>query len=135
MTNLKKVIPWNIVHIGKALVPVMKPAGLGYWQIIVALIGGIAAKEVVVSSCSVLFGIASVNSQVGLGAFKSALLSIGFGPVNAFSLMLFCLLYSPCAAAIATLWRETKSLKWTVVSVIYQTMFAWLSAFIVFSIF
>mgnify|MGYP000093264405 FL=1 len=47
--------------IGKALVPVLAPAGLGYWQIAVALISGIAAKEVVVSSCSVLFGIANIT--------------------------------------------------------------------------
>ncbi len=122
-------------YIGKALVPIMAPTGLGQWQIIVALIGGIAAKEVVVSSCSVLFGIASINSASGMALFKEALSSIGFGAVNAYALMLFCLLYSPCAAAIATLWRETKSLKWTAVSVLYQTAVAWLVAFIVFQIF
>ena len=47
--------------IGKTLVPVFAPLGLGYWQIVLALISGIAAKEGVVSSCSVLFGIGNVT--------------------------------------------------------------------------
>lgn len=54
--------------IGHFIVPVLKPIGLGYWQIAVALIAGISAKEVVVSSCAVLFGIANVNSAAGMGA-------------------------------------------------------------------
>lgn len=56
---------------GKAIVPLFKPAGLGYWQIIVALIAGIAAKEVVVSSCSVLFGIQNITTANGMKDRKS----------------------------------------------------------------
>ena len=52
-------------YIGRAIVPVFAPAGLGYWQIIVALIAGIAAKEVVVSSCGVLFGISNIATAHG----------------------------------------------------------------------
>lgn len=59
--------------IGHFIVPVLKPIGLGYWQIAVALIAGISAKEVVVSSCAVLFGIANVNSAAGMGALHQAL--------------------------------------------------------------
>ena len=112
----------------------LKPVGLGYWQIIVALIGGIAAKEVVVSSCSVLFGISGINSAAGMSAFSAALVSMGFTPLNAYCLMLFCLLYSPCAAAVATVGRETRSAKWAAFSVIYQTGIAWIVSFAVYNI-
>ncbi|MBR1970091.1 MAG: ferrous iron transport protein B [Clostridia bacterium] len=120
--------------IGKLLSPVMKPVGLSQWQIVVALISGIAAKEVVVSSCGVLFGIPNINSAAGIASFGAILTGMGFTGLNAFCLMLFCLLYSPCAAAIATLGREANSQKWAVFSVVYQTGIAWLVSFLVFQI-
>ena len=52
--------------IGKWMVPLFAPIGLGFWQIAVALIAGISAKEVVVSSCAVLFGVVNANSPAGL---------------------------------------------------------------------
>ncbi len=70
--------------IGKALVPVFVPVGLGFWQITVALIAGISAKEVVVSSCAILFGISNASSPAGMEAFHQALTGIGFGPFNAY---------------------------------------------------
>ena len=121
-------------YIGKVIAPLLKPIGLNQWQIAVALISGIAAKEVVVSSCSVLFGIANINSTAGIAAFSAILSSMGFSPLNAYCLMLFCLLYSPCAAAIATVGREAGSAKWAVFSVLYQTGIAWLVSFLVFQI-
>lgn len=87
---------------GKAVVPLFRPAGLGYWQIVVALIAGIAAKEVVVSSCSVLFGIQNITTANGMNAMVATLGSLGFGAANAYALMVFCLLYVPCTATIAT---------------------------------
>ena len=84
--------------VGRVLVPVFAPIGLGFWQVAVALIAGISAKEVVVSSCAVLFGIVNASSPEGMAAFSAALEGIGFGPLNAFCLMVFCLLYIPCAA-------------------------------------
>ena len=58
--------------IGHVLVPVLRPAGLGQWQVAVALISGLSAKEVVVSSFSVLYGISNVNSAAGMTALSSA---------------------------------------------------------------
>ena len=83
--------------IGRFLVPVLAPAGLGLWQIGVALISGVAAKELVVSSCSVLFGM-NINSNIGVENFHYVLEGMGFGTVNAYALMIFCLLYIPCMA-------------------------------------
>ena len=85
--------------LGKALVPILRPAGLGFWQIAVALIAGIWAKEIVVSATYTIFGTALIP----------ALQEIGFGTPNAACLMLFCLLYVPCTATLAAIRRESHS--------------------------
>lgn len=118
--------------LGKVLVPVFAPVGLGYWQIVVALISGIAAKEVVVSSCSVLFGINNINSQAGMDDMVGLLAAIGFGAVNAYALMTFCLLYTPCTATLATIKRESGSWKWTGQAVVFQLLVAWAVTFVVY---
>lgn len=121
-------------YIGKFLVPIFVPIGLGFWQVAVALIAGISAKEVVVSSCAVLFGIVNASSPEGMHQFSQVLGSIGFGPLNAFCLMVFCLLYVPCAAALATIRKESKSWKWTGFVTLFQLVVAWLITFIVYQI-
>lgn len=120
--------------IGKAVIPIFKPAGLGYWQIIVALIAGIAAKEVVVSSCSVLFGIQNITTARGMDAMVSTLGTLGFGAANAYALMTFCLLYIPCTATIATIHRELKSWKYTCFILLYQLFTAWIVSFAIYHI-
>ncbi len=120
--------------IGRFLVPVLVPAGLGMWQIVVALIAGISAKEVVVSSFAVLFGVTGANSETGMHSLVMNIQSIDpqFGPLNAYSLMLFCLLYVPCIATVATMKKESGSWKFTLKTVIFQLTFAWLVSVIVF---
>lgn len=120
--------------IGKVLVPVFKPIGLGYWQIVLALISGIAAKEVVVSSCTVLFGIGNVTTQTGMNSLASLLGGMGFGALNAYALMAFCLLYVPCMAAMATIKRETGSWRWTMAMAAFQLLTAWIVAFLIFQV-
>ena len=119
---------------GQILVPVLKPVGLGSWQIAVALISGISAKEVVVSSMSVLYGITNINSAAGMAELSGILGGTGFTAVNAYALMVFCLLYTPCIATIATIKRETQSWKWTLGMVVFQLVLAWMAAFVVFQI-
>ena len=118
--------------IGRFLVPALKPAGLGSWQIAVALISGLSAKEVVVSSFSVLYGINNINSAAGMAQLSGILARDGFGAVNAYALMIFCLMYSPCVAAIGTIRRETKSLSWTAGLVIFQILIAWVMSVVVY---
>ena len=112
-------------NIGRWLVPAMKPAGLGYWQIVVSLISGVAAKEVVVSSMAVLYGISNISSPAGMAALGGILENSGFTALNAYSMMLFCLLYIPCIATIATIRRETNSVKHTLLAVFLQFSIAW----------
>lgn len=122
--------------LGRWLEPLMHPAGLGMWQIIVSLIAGISAKEVVVSSFSVLFGVGSSEAASGMDMVVENLKSIdpGFGPLNAYCMMLFVLLYVPCAAAMATIRKESGSTAFMVKLAIFQILFAWMAAALVFQI-
>lgn len=148
---LASIILWFVMNIGPAgfvsdvaesyaarfghfLVPVLKPAGLGSWQIAVALISGISAKEVVVSSFSVLYGISNINSEAGMAQLTGVLGAVGFGSVNAYALMIFCLLYTPCVATIGTLKRETHSWKFTGLMVMFQLVLAWAAAVFVYQV-
>lgn len=118
--------------LGRLVVPVFEPLGLGYWQIVAALIAGISAKEVVVSSCAVLFGIPSLNSAEGMGTLMGLLGASGFDAINAYALMVFCLLYVPCAATLATIKRESGSWSWPVMSAGFQFSIAWLLTYLVY---
>ncbi len=97
------------------LVPLMKPVGLGDWRICVSLFTGFLAKESVVSTLEILFG-----SDVQ-GAMTS---------LSAAALLVFSLLYTPCAAAIAAVKRELGS-KWAVFVVVFQCAAAWFGALLV----
>ena len=120
--------------LGKWLVPFFAPIGLGFWQIAVALIAGVSAKEVVVSSCAVLFGIVNASSPEGMSAFASALGGSGFGSFNAFCLMVFCLLYIPCAATLGTIRKESNSWAWMGFTAVFQLAVAWAVTFGVYQI-
>lgn len=120
--------------IGKWIVPVFQPIGLGYWQIVVALIAGISAKEVVVSSCSVLFGVSNITTTEGMVSLTALLGGLGFGALNAYALMTFSLLYIPCVATLATIRRESGSWKWTGMAALFQLVLAWGVTFLVYQI-
>lgn len=119
---------------GKAIAPILRPAGLDMWQIVVALISGIAAKEVVVSSFSVLFQIGNITSPQGMEGLSGILGSYGFGALNAYALMVFSLLYIPCAATIGVIQREMRSAKWTIFTILFQLGIAMLVSTLVYQI-
>lgn len=120
--------------LGKALAPALAPAGLGMWQVVVALISGVAAKEIVVSSFSVLFQIGNITSPQGMASLTDILGQYGFGALNAYSLMVFSLLYIPCAATIGVIQREMHSVKWTLFTILFQLGVAMLMATLVYQI-
>lgn len=99
------------------IAPVFAPLGFGDWRISTSLIAGFMAKESVVSTLSILFG--STNHL-------TALLS----PVSAAALLVFCLLYTPCVAAVSSIKRELGG-KWAAAIVVEQCVLAWIMAFIV----
>ncbi|TAH71175.1 MAG: ferrous iron transport protein B [Anaerolineaceae bacterium] len=120
--------------IGKVVAPILRPAGLGMWQVVVALIAGIAAKEIVVSSFGILFGISNISSIEGMAGLSQLLAGIGFGAANAYALMVFCLLYIPCAATIGVVQREMRSWKWTIFTVLFQLAVAMLFSTLIYQI-
>ena len=99
------------------IAPIFAPMGFADWRISTALVTGFMAKESVVSTLSVLFG--------SVSAFQAAIT-----PVSAIALLVFCLLYTPCVAAIASVRRELGG-RWAAVIVIGQCAVAWIVAFIV----
>ena len=99
-------------------VPLMKPAGLGDWRILVALVSGFMAKESVVSTLEILY-------SGGVTAVMNSL--------TAASLLVFSLLYTPCVAAVASVKRELGS-KWAVAVVVWQCAVAWIASLIVYLI-
>ncbi|MBQ6906983.1 MAG: ferrous iron transport protein B [Clostridia bacterium] len=119
--------------LGRWLVPIMKPTGLGYWQIVVSLISGVAAKEVVVSSMAVLYGISNISSPYGMTVLGGVLENSGFTAINAYAMMLFCLLYIPCVATIATIRRET-NIRHTLIAIFMQLGLAWIVSAIFYQI-
>lgn len=121
-------------NIGKALVPLLEPVGLGYWQISIALVSGIFAKEIVVSSTSVLFGMNNINSDEQMSLLASQLSESGFTALNAYVMMVFCLLYVPCVASIATIKSETKSWCYAFCSILLQICTAWIVSFVIYQV-
>ncbi len=103
-----------------AIAPIFRPMGFGDWRISTALITGFMAKESVVSTLSILFG-------------STAELLSCLTPLSAASLLAFCLLYTPCVAAIASIKRELGG-KWAAGVVLGQCVIAWLVAFVVYTV-
>ncbi len=122
--------------LGKRLVPIMQPAGLGNWQFVVALISGISAKEVVVSSITVLFQTTNLAINSGNQSLQQSILAVapGFGASNAYAFMVFSLLYTPCIATIATIKKESMSWKFTIQVILFQLVLAWVAAVICYQI-
>lgn len=118
--------------LGHWMEPLLAPAGFGLWQIGVALIAGLSAKEVVVSSMAVLFGISNINSAAGMAQMTEALGQYGFGMLNAYALMVFCLLYTPCMATVGTIKKESNSWVFTLKMVVFQLLLAYGAAVLVF---
>ncbi len=106
-----------LAHIAGALAPVFAPLGFGDWRISTALITGFLAKESVVATLSVLLP----SQELLYGVLT---------PVNAASLLVFCLLYTPCVAAVAAVKRELGG-KWALAVVAGQCVIAWIAAFAV----
>ena len=104
-----------LAMLGSLLTPIFQPLGLNDWRISTAFITGFMAKESVVSTLSVLAG--NISEM--------------FTPITAFVFMVFCLLYTPCVAAIATVRRELGR-KYAVMVVLMQCSIAWLAAFAIY---
>jgi ferrous iron transport protein B len=128
--------PWEATHMGgeyliensyiamfgKAIEPIFRPIGFN-WMGAVALFFGFIAKEIVVGSFGVFFGVGEEKEE----AIKQAIVSHGiFTPLTGIAFMAFTLIYIPCVATIGVIYRETNSWKWTIFSVVYGLILAYI---------
>ena len=115
--------------LGGVIAPVFAPCGFGHWQAAVALLTGLIAKEMVVSSLSMFYGF----SLTAAGGEVAAAMT-GFTPLSAFSMLVFILLYVPCVAAVSTLFKEMGSRKWAWFSIVWQIGCAYVLSLLVYQI-
>ena len=109
---------------GQFISPIFAPLGFGHWTFSVALIFGVAAKEIIVGTLGTLHGVTADGLLNVLPNFIT--------PLGAFSFLVFVLLYVPCLATVATIKKESGSWKFTIFHFIAVSLIAWIASFIVF---
>lgn len=121
-----------LADIGRFIAPVFAPLGFGNWQSASAALTGLIAKENIVGTFGILFGLGGGMSE----SDPTLITSIGqlFNPVSAYAFMVMTLLAPPCFAAIATMHREMGSLKWTLRAILYQVGTAYVVALIIYQV-
>lgn len=113
--------------IGNAIAPILAPIGFGTWQAAASLITGFLAKESIISTMNIIYFVPSGGSLQGL-------LAHSFTPLAAYSFMIFILLYIPCLATTATIYKETGSKKWTAFAIGYALTVAYVLSFTVYHV-
>jgi ferrous iron transport protein B len=113
-------------RIGSFVAPIFKPAGFGTWEAAVALVFGILAKEVVVGTLGVIYGV----EEAGL----TEVIAHYWTPLSAYAFMVMTLIYIPCVATIGTIKRETNSWGWTAFALGYSLVLGWLMAVLVYQV-
>lgn len=125
--------PWGVDYasqeslmgrIGSFIAPIFAPLGFGTWEAASSLIFGLLAKEVVVGTLGVLYGV----SDGGLVAVVSQM----WTPLAAYSFMAMTLIYIPCVAVLGAIKRETDSYKWVGFAVLYTLILGWIVSFIIY---
>lgn len=127
------ILPWGVEYasqeslvgkLGSFVAPIFAPAGFGTWEAASALVFGILAKEVVVGTLGVIYGVGEEGLATAIQQFWT--------PLAAYSFMVMTLIYIPCAAVIGVIKRETNSWKWTGFAVGYTLALGWLMAVIIY---
>lgn len=114
-----------LAAIGNVIAPILEPIGFGTWQAAASLITGFLAKEAIISTMNIIYFVPSDATLQGL-------LANYYTPLAAYSFMVFILLYIPCLATVATIYKETGSKKWTAFSMAYALVIAYVLSFIIY---
>ncbi|MEH7072463.1 ferrous iron transport protein B [Neobacillus drentensis] len=114
-----------LASIGNVIAPIFDPIGFGTWQASASLITGFLAKEAIISTMNIIYFVPNDASLQGL-------LADYYTPLAAYSFMVFILLYIPCLATVATIYKETNSKKWTAFSMIYAFAIAYILSLIIY---
>jgi ferrous iron transport protein B len=112
--------------------PIFIPLGFGNWESVVAIFSGMFAKEIIVSTFGVLYGIGGNVSEESTSLVNA--ISNNFNVISAYSFVVFILFAAPCLAAVSVMKKEFNSWKYTLLAISYQTTFAWIMAFLVYQI-
>ncbi|MDR1740977.1 MAG: ferrous iron transport protein B [Synergistaceae bacterium] len=121
-----------LAAVGRFVAVLFVPLGFGDWRAAVASITGIIAKENVVGTLAILYDFSAEAVEEGAVGASWGGFAAAFGPVVAYSFLMFNLLCSPCCAAIGTIWREMNNKAWTLFALAWQTGVAWLVALCVY---
>lgn len=114
-----------LAAIGSVIAPILAPIGFGTWQAAASLITGFLAKESIISTMNIIYFVPNGGSLQGL-------LANYYTPLAAYSFMVFILLYIPCLATTATIYKETGSKKWTAFAIGYALTIAYVLSFVVY---
>jgi ferrous iron transport protein B len=114
-----------LAAIGGVFAPLLQPIGFGSWQAGAALLTGFLAKEAIISTMNIIYFVPDEASLQGL-------LATTFTPLSAYSFMAFILLYIPCLATVATIYKETGSKKWTAFSCFYALIIAYVISLMIY---
>lgn len=114
-----------LAAIGNIIAPIFDPIGFGTWQASASLITGFLAKEAIISTMNIIYFVPNDASLQGLLAHY-------YTPLAAYSFMVFILLYIPCLATTATIYKETGSKKWTAFAMIYAFVIAYVLSLVIY---
>lgn len=114
-----------LAAVGNVIAPILQPIGFGTWQASASLITGFLAKESIISTMNIIYFVPKNASLQGL-------LSEYYTPLAAFSFMVFILLYIPCLATTATIYKETGSKRWTAFSILYALTIAYILSLVIY---
>ena len=114
-----------LAAIGNIIAPIFDPIGFGTWQASASLITGFLAKEAIISTMNIIYFVPNDASLQGLLAHY-------YTPLAAYSFMVFILLYIPCLATTATIYKETGSKKWTSFAMIYAFVIAYVLSLVIY---
>ncbi|WP_318505389.1 ferrous iron transport protein B [Bacillus sp. T3] len=114
-----------LAAIGGIFAPIFEPIGFGTWQAGASLITGFLAKEAIISTMNIIYFVPDNAGLQGIVAQQ-------FTPLSAYSFMVFILLYIPCLATVATIYKETLSKKWTAFSIGYALVVAYMISLLIY---
>lgn len=114
-----------LAAIGGVVAPIFEPLGFGTWQAGASLLTGFLAKEAIISTMNIIYFVPDEASLQGL-------LAQHFSAISAYSFMAFILLYVPCLATVATIYKETASKKWTAFSMGYALVIAYILSLVIY---
>jgi ferrous iron transport protein B len=120
---------------GRGLEPVSRLAGMG-WRENISLLGGFAAKEVIVSTMGMAYSLGEIEADENVSEDMPLVTALraddSWNPLRGFALIVFVMLYAPCLVTVAAIWRESGSWKWALFSVVYSTALAFVMATLIY---